>query len=71
MEEIAFNKGFVTADHPRAAGERISRTGYGRAILNAVDGRWTAGRQKRVGDDLEYGPKAVAHCRPFRPIFRP
>ena len=38
LEEIAFEQGFITADHARAAGERFSKTAYGRAILRAVDG---------------------------------
>ncbi len=39
LEEIAFEQGFITADDARAAGERFKKTAYGRAILNAVDGR--------------------------------
>jgi glucose-1-phosphate thymidylyltransferase len=38
LEEIAFEQGFITADQARAAGERLKKTAYGRAILNAVDG---------------------------------
>jgi len=39
LEEIAFEMGFISADQARAAGERFKKTNYGRAILNAVDGR--------------------------------
>lgn len=39
LEEIAFEQGFITADQARAAGKRFKKTAYGRAILNAVDGR--------------------------------
>lgn len=39
LEEIAFEMGFIDADQARAAGERFKKTAYGRAILNAVDGR--------------------------------
>jgi glucose-1-phosphate thymidylyltransferase len=39
LEEIAFEMGFITADEAREAGERFKKTAYGRAILNAVDGR--------------------------------
>jgi glucose-1-phosphate thymidylyltransferase len=39
LEEIAFEMGFISADQARAAGERFKKTAYGRAILNAVDGR--------------------------------
>ena len=38
LEEIAFEQGFITADQARAAGERLKKTAYGRAILTAVDG---------------------------------
>ncbi|KQO04776.1 glucose-1-phosphate thymidylyltransferase RfbA [Sphingomonas sp. Leaf242] len=38
LEEIAYERGFITADQARAAGERFKKTAYGRAILNAVDG---------------------------------
>jgi len=38
LEEIAFEKGFISADKARAAGERFSKTAYGRAILRAVEG---------------------------------
>lgn len=38
LEEIAFQKGFITADEARAAGERFKKTAYGRAILNAIPG---------------------------------
>lgn len=39
LEEIAFEQGFISAADARAAGERFKKTAYGRAILNAVDGR--------------------------------
>lgn len=39
LEEIAYEMGFITADQARAAGERFKKTAYGRAILNAVEGR--------------------------------
>lgn len=39
LEEIAFEMGFINANQARAAGERFKKTAYGRAILNAVDGR--------------------------------
>ena len=39
LEEIAFEQGFITADQARARGEALSKTAYGRAILNAVEGR--------------------------------
>ncbi len=39
LEEIAFEMGFIDADQARAAGERFKKTNYGRAILNAVNGR--------------------------------
>jgi glucose-1-phosphate thymidylyltransferase len=39
LEEIAFEMGFISADQARAAGERFRKTAYGRAILNAVEGR--------------------------------
>jgi glucose-1-phosphate thymidylyltransferase len=39
LEEIAYEKGFITADQAREAGERFKRTNYGRAILNAVERR--------------------------------
>jgi glucose-1-phosphate thymidylyltransferase len=38
LEEIAFEQGFITADQARAAGEKLKKTAYGRAILTAVDG---------------------------------
>ena len=38
LEEIAYEQGFITADQARARGEALSKTAYGRAILNAVDG---------------------------------
>ena len=38
LEEIAFEMGFITANEARAAGERFSRTAYGRAILGVVEG---------------------------------
>ena len=39
LEEIAFEQGFITAGQARSAGERFSKTAYGRAILNTVEGR--------------------------------
>ena len=39
LEEIAFEMGFISADQARVAGERFKKTNYGRAILNAVNGR--------------------------------
>ncbi|NJR79261.1 glucose-1-phosphate thymidylyltransferase RfbA [Sphingomonas corticis] len=39
LEEIAFEQGFITADQARERGEALKKTAYGRAILNAVDGR--------------------------------
>ena len=39
LEEVAFEQGFITADQARARGELFKKTAYGRAILNAVDGR--------------------------------
>ena len=39
LEEIAYLQGFISADEARAAGKRFKKTHYGRAILNAVDGR--------------------------------
>ena len=39
LEEIAFEQGFITADQARKRGEALSKTAYGRAILNAVEGR--------------------------------
>ncbi len=36
LEEIAYLQGFITADQAREAGERFSKTAYGRAILSAV-----------------------------------
>ena len=39
LEEIAFEMGFISADEARTAGERFSKTAYGRAILHAVEGR--------------------------------
>lgn len=39
LEEIAFEMGFIDANKAREAGERFKKTAYGRAILNAVDGR--------------------------------
>jgi glucose-1-phosphate thymidylyltransferase len=38
LEEIAYEQGFITAEQARARGELFSKTAYGRAILNAVDG---------------------------------
>ncbi|MEH3124151.1 MAG: glucose-1-phosphate thymidylyltransferase RfbA [Sphingomonas phyllosphaerae] len=37
LEEIAFEMGFISADQARAAGERYSKTAYGRAILKALE----------------------------------
>jgi glucose-1-phosphate thymidylyltransferase len=37
LEEIAYEKGFISADEARAAGERFKKTAYGRAILAAVE----------------------------------
>ncbi len=39
LEEIAYEMGFISANQARAAGERFKKTNYGRAILNAVEGR--------------------------------
>lgn len=39
LEEIAYEMGFISADQAREAGERFKKTAYGRAILNAVDGK--------------------------------
>ena len=36
LEEIAYQQGFITIDQARAAGERFSKTAYGRAILTAI-----------------------------------
>jgi len=36
LEEIAYQKGFITADMARETGERFKKTAYGRAILRAV-----------------------------------
>lgn len=36
LEEIAYQQGFITIDQARLAGERFSKTAYGRAILNAI-----------------------------------
>lgn len=36
LEEIAYLQGFITADNAREAGERFSKTAYGKAILGAV-----------------------------------
>ncbi len=36
LEEIAYQQGFISIDQARAAGERFSKTAYGRAILNAI-----------------------------------
>ena len=38
LEEIAFERGYISADQARAAGARFKNTAYGRAILKAVDG---------------------------------
>ncbi|WP_028964926.1 glucose-1-phosphate thymidylyltransferase RfbA [Sphingomonas phyllosphaerae] len=37
LEEIAFEQGFISADQARAAGEKFSKTAYGRAILKVVE----------------------------------
>ena len=37
LEEIAYEKGFITADQARARGEALKKTAYGRAILAALD----------------------------------
>lgn len=39
LEEIAFEQGFISVEQAREAGERFKKTAYGRAILNAVEGR--------------------------------
>jgi glucose-1-phosphate thymidylyltransferase len=39
LEEIAFEMAFITADEALAAGEKFKKTAYGRAILNAVEGK--------------------------------
>ena len=39
LEEIAFEKGFISAEQARARGEMFAKTAYGRAILRAVDER--------------------------------
>jgi len=39
LEEIAFTQGWISADQARKHGQRFSKTAYGRAILNAVEGR--------------------------------
>lgn len=36
LEEIAFERGFITADEARVQGELFKKTAYGRAILSAV-----------------------------------
>ena len=36
LEEIAFLKGWISADEARARGETLKKTAYGRAILSAV-----------------------------------
>ena len=38
LEEIAYERGFITADQARERGRMFARTAYGRAILRAVDG---------------------------------
>ena len=38
LEEIAYLQGWISEDEARAAGERFSKTNYGRAILNAIIG---------------------------------
>ena len=37
LEEIAFLQGWITADQARARGQALSKTAYGRAILQSVD----------------------------------
>lgn len=37
LEEIAFEKGFISIDQARAQGEMFAKTAYGKAILRAVD----------------------------------
>ena len=37
LEEIAFERGWISVEDARAAGERYKKTAYGRAILNAVE----------------------------------
>lgn len=39
LEEIAYLQGFISEEQARAAAQRFSKTAYGRAILNAVEGR--------------------------------
>ncbi|MCW4461883.1 glucose-1-phosphate thymidylyltransferase RfbA [Sphingomonas sp. BT-65] len=39
LEEIAFERGFISAEQARARGEMFSKTAYGRAILKAVETR--------------------------------
>ncbi|OWK27709.1 glucose-1-phosphate thymidylyltransferase RfbA [Sphingomonas mucosissima] len=39
LEEIAYLQGWISTDEARAAGERFKKTNYGKAILNAVEGR--------------------------------
>ena len=36
LEEIAYEQGFISADHARLRGELFKKTAYGRAILNAI-----------------------------------
>ena len=36
LEEIAFEKGFITAEQARARGEMFRKTSYGRSILRAI-----------------------------------
>lgn len=38
LEEIAYERGFISAERARQAGERFEKTAYGRAILNAIRG---------------------------------
>ena len=37
LEEVALERGFITAEQARARGQMFSKTAYGRAILKAVD----------------------------------
>lgn len=39
LEQIAFKRGMITSDQARARGEMFSKTGYGKAILDAISER--------------------------------
>ena len=39
IEEIAYLQGWISAEEARARGEMFKKTAYGKAILNAIDGR--------------------------------